>query len=527
MGATEIYLGKADSAHLHLTEAHRIGEQLQNDTLIGFTLNCFGVYETVVNNNHYAAQHYFMRSIEYPATMASASVNLAQIALIQNDSTGVYYAHKTYQYGVDTENVHYRYIGLLSLVKFAIMNEDVKLATKYFKEMKEIAAAHNYTDTDKLVLLEADILMHSGEYARCNALLDSIKPEVTSNHPNQLPNLLHLQGRSLNKQKRYSESNAVLFEAVEAARTNSFQPLLESTYRIMADNFSALGNDTEAVKYLLLALELSNESAQTERQRMINERDLTLKLAEEERNSALAHQSARYSRILSVVLGLLLVLAVATIVIVIRYLRRRNSLYRHIVQQNIDMLKNEEKYKSRIRQLETQIEEAHPSEVNSPKEMPEKNEETEVQERPITETETLQPDTPTTSEEKRTVGQYILSAEKSRRIFEELQKLMEEEELYRNPQLTRESVMEMLRTNSTYLVQAIKENSGMNYSQYVNSFRIKEAIRILSDKTRIDDPIKEIGLEAGFNSTATFYRLFQQSTGLSPLVYRKSLSQIS
>ena len=104
---------------------------------------------------------------------------------------------------------------------------------------------------------------------------------------------------------------------------------------------------------------------------------------------------------------------------------------------------------------------------------------------------------------------------------------MEQERLYTDPQLNRERLAELLGTNRTYLSTIIKEKSGMSYLQFVNSYRIDEAIRILSDPDKIDYPLKQIWSDLGFNSPATFYKLFQQAVGITPSVYRKQFIDLN
>lgn len=259
------------------------------------------------------------------------------------------------------------------------------------------------------------------------------------------------------------------------------------------------------------AFDIAEKNGQTDRQRMMNERKLTLDVIHQEQKRQLAEEKARYTSRLSVFLSLLLVLAIATIVIVVLNQRRRNKLYRHIVKQNVAMLEEEEKYKVRIQELENQLENqnTHKNETGAN----------------LVADENEKPDNHK-DEGKKANGSYSIAEIKSKRLFSALQGLMEKEGWFRNPLLTREEVMEQLKTNSTYLAQVIKENAGMNYSQYVNSFRIREALKALSDKERIEVPIKDIAVEVGFNSLTTFYKLFQQATGISPSAYRRSLLTI-
>ena len=84
----------------------------------------------------------------------------------------------------------------------------------------------------------------------------------------------------------------------------------------------------------------------------------------------------------------------------------------------------------------------------------------------------------------------------------------------------------LLGTNRTYLSAAIMAKGGMNYQQFVNSYRISEAVALLSDRNRVDYPLKQLWSDLGFSSSSTFYKLFQQSVGITPSVYRRQFLKI-
>ena len=128
------------------------------------------------------------------------------------------------------------------------------------------------------------------------------------------------------------------------------------------------------------------------------------------------------------------------------------------------------------------------------------------------------------SEDKRTAQK--IAEDKSQQIFDKLCRLMEDEQLYTQPQLTRETLIERLGTNHTYFSKIIKEKANMNYAQFVNSYRINKAIAILSDKSQIGYPLKKLSSDLGFSSVSTFYKLFKEATGISPSAYRKSLEDL-
>lgn len=123
----------------------------------------------------------------------------------------------------------------------------------------------------------------------------------------------------------------------------------------------------------------------------------------------------------------------------------------------------------------------------------------------------------------RAVGETNSQEDKMRDLFERLQRLMQEQKLYRDPGLTREGVAERLQTNRTYLTEVIQRYTGLSFVHYINSYRIEEAAAILSDPS-VDTPIKAVASGLGFTSISTFYRLFQAIKGTSPSQYRKQFS---
>ena len=64
-----------------------------------------------------------------------------------------------------------------------------------------------------------------------------------------------------------------------------------------------------------------------------------------------------------------------------------------------------------------------------------------------------------------------------------------------------------------------KEITEKNFHSYLNEFRIKKAEKLLSGS---DMPIARVAHEVGFNSFATFNRIFKKLKGCPPTLYRKA-----
>ena len=95
--------------------------------------------------------------------------------------------------------------------------------------------------------------------------------------------------------------------------------------------------------------------------------------------------------------------------------------------------------------------------------------------------------------------------------------------LYLKSDLTIEILAKHLNVSRTYISQVINEKFNMNFNAFVNEFRIKEARRMLLNKSSKNLTIEAIGLNLGFRSKASFYAAFKKHTGVTPSVFMKYL----
>jgi len=107
------------------------------------------------------------------------------------------------------------------------------------------------------------------------------------------------------------------------------------------------------------------------------------------------------------------------------------------------------------------------------------------------------------------------------KIMNQLYKLMDEEELYKNPLLSRLDLATRLETSEGYLSQIINQEINKSIIQFVNEYRIEAAKSLLRNPVFNKYSIEAIGLEAGFKSKSAFYSTFKTSLAMSPGAYRK------
>jgi AraC-like DNA-binding protein len=94
---------------------------------------------------------------------------------------------------------------------------------------------------------------------------------------------------------------------------------------------------------------------------------------------------------------------------------------------------------------------------------------------------------------------------------------------YLDSELRIDDVAQALKIKRHHLTQIISEKYNKNFSLYVNEFRIREAQQMMSDKKNKEKTILRIAFDTGFNSKATFNRIFKAITGTTPKEFRNSL----
>lgn len=106
---------------------------------------------------------------------------------------------------------------------------------------------------------------------------------------------------------------------------------------------------------------------------------------------------------------------------------------------------------------------------------------------------------------------------------EKLRKLLIEEKIFLNKNLTADMLAELAGMNRKQLATAIRSQFDTNFFQLINKLRVEFAIELMKNPENKMTKIDYIGSDSGFNSRATFYSIFTQHTGLPPALFRNSL----
>lgn len=107
-------------------------------------------------------------------------------------------------------------------------------------------------------------------------------------------------------------------------------------------------------------------------------------------------------------------------------------------------------------------------------------------------------------------------------VYQRLEALFREEQLFIEPQLKLAQVAKQLDISPHHLSQVINTQFGRPFYEYVSHYRV-EALKIkLADPDDQHLTILAMALEVGFNSKASLNRIFKLHTGMTPSQFQKT-----
>lgn len=136
---------------------------------------------------------------------------------------------------------------------------------------------------------------------------------------------------------------------------------------------------------------------------------------------------------------------------------------------------------------------------------------------------TLSPAEPPVTE---VLAEQVDDTDEEAPLVHQLSRLMEDEEVWRNPDLDLPDLAQLLHTNRSYLSKAIQHCGYKNFSDLMNRKRIAEFLK-LADAGRVAS-VQDTFFYVGFRSRETALRCFKKYVGMSPTDYlRRQMSSES
>lgn len=112
------------------------------------------------------------------------------------------------------------------------------------------------------------------------------------------------------------------------------------------------------------------------------------------------------------------------------------------------------------------------------------------------------------------------SDDKKEELISKVEYEFNENKIY-SQNISLDFLAEKLNTNTSYLSALFNSHYQKTFSDFVNEYRVIDAMRMMEDSAFKKYSISAIGQMAGFTSDKTFSRAFNKFAGLSPSYFRK------
>lgn len=477
----------SDSTRIYLDRALIRGRQCEDPVALCRIYNALGIYAVSIETNYFGGIEYFLEAMEYARSASLnrfylvAQCNLANTYYMRNDPAGLKYAEEVCRLGAEWGYDYLAFGGAVISAYMHYMLGDQDRALEYI--LRTLSDTDKFGYHTELYSLYANIAQGADAGAERYYLmaLDHIDEKVVT-----ATVMTYLSyGTYLNDRGEYARAIPVLRQGIELSERSNNAVHRYKLYLRISEAETALGRYREALDYFKSYHSQADSIFNVERERSINELRVRYDAERQEnmlRKSEidLIRQQRRFQLLL-----LLLLFAVGISTVVYILYRRKDKMYKQIVRQQYEFLKKEKKA-------------AQPA---------------------------MPPPDPIFPQTEKPSPDRDEHAVRDAELFARIEYLMQTEGVYRQNDLTIERLAERLDTNRTYISRAINQQAGKAFSSYVNSYRIDEAVRRLSD---VDDdtPLKALAQMLGYNHLQTFYTSFQSAIGMPSSKYREKLLKL-
>ena len=463
-----------DKRRSRLDMAEKIAETECETDLLCQIYNAKGIWE-LENRNYLTAQYYFKRGTHIDRdngdekALYSLESNFSEVSRLLEDTLGMRYDREIFEHSLKTGNFLLQRAAAFHCTRYYMKPNGDTLALKEYLDIMAV----NDTDSRLVPMVYARYWLANEDYGKAYEYIRQSKF-------NKSHEAAFTYARILNRLKKYEESNEYVEALLEIYGEAHPGHQWISLHKLQADNYYGLGKYSDAYESMSIYANAS-DSLRTHNLADLSKRHMiefgTEKLSLTVRNQT---DRIRFLWILAVALSIIIITIVGGSIF---YYRKRNKLYRSIVEQYMES-------KERESNLTIQVELLNKKYSHS---------------------------TPPTDPAEDRKGTTL------KNIWSDIQNRMEHDILWKNPQLSRDSLASMIGCSHTYLTEAIRKETGMSFPDYINTIRIEEAKKLLTDlNTNGDLTLKEISERVGFSSLSNFYTLFKAKCGMTPAAFRKT-----
>lgn len=474
LGQTYLMMSEPDSMYRYFDEVSQLAKDNGMDKSLMIIYNSLGLHNLMYAMNYDEALHDFYQALALAQKSRDTRnkylilSNIVNVYYLREDTTGLEIALDVYDYGKKSDDDHILYRGALGAAYMYYISGDYVKALEYANITEQLDTYRSgYSNSDAI---HGDILDKLG---RTQSAEQYYRRGVNQSRDLSTRIESHLSyGNFLLENRRYDEAIIQYHDGLKLVDSTKMYFYGHKLYNSLSEAYSATGRNDLAVRYMKTYQKIVDSVFSMQKERAFS--SLRLQYEQERKENQLKEKDIlilkqRQKTIIVSCITSVLLIVVAVIYIL---LRRRTAMYHNLVMRYDAQLKREK----------------------------------------------LMAEGP--SEDKTSQDTKL------KELFKKIESLMAEEQIYRMNDISLDVVADRLQTNRSYISKAVNTFAGSSFNAYINSYRIRKAVEMLSSTTE-DIPIKAIAEEIGYNNLTSFYKNFQKETGVPPSKYRQEIIKIS
>lgn len=495
-----LLLNNLDSVQLYL---NRVEPRYIEKDLVLYAMvnNVSATYAMRAHLDYSKALQYYMNALNAMEKAGSLDnqvsllCNIASLYFEREDSTGLRYADKAYNL-IKSINVPHLQVHS-GLVKAQLL-----YLSRRFHESLEVLAvtyqkAENLGYSMYLPVLDmtmADVYFKMDRTEKAREYYERALAQKDSIESGTVIQIMQHYADFLLSIHEYDEAYSLYEEALGLSYSTGNIEARQKILTGLSDVLFLLGRKQEALEVYRNAHRYQDTLLSKQKDMEFNKLLISFERKEKDSQIEIRDLTLAKTKRTAVIIILVLVIIIAGVLTALFYIRKRNKMYRLMVEKHQEqfqknrLIRNMSEESKKIMLMEKDI---NPNLV-----------------------ETL-------AKEDNADGPVSVD-ENLLNIYLSIEKLMKEEKLYRDRDISLESLASRLATNRSYVSRAINAYAENTFYNYINAYRVEEATSILSDVSR-DVTLKNLAGDLGYNSISSFYRAFQKETGCPPAKYREQI----
>lgn len=483
LAQTYLNTDRYDSMKYYLAQVESIVRRHDIRFLTAMNSNTSAIYAIKVDVDFVEALRHFNIALDMAQQTGNHTsegivlCNIAYTYLKRYDITGLQYARSAYDLGKEREDRYLLGYGTILMAKLLLLDEEYDSALEYAAELLELSELPGH-ERHRLVafLLHGDIYARKRQPRRAEEYYDKALEELGDTGGTSLIETSLSYGNFLLTQERFGEAEGIFSSGLTASDNTRNMENRHELLLGLWKSYEGLDDETRAQEFYRKYRDHSDSVFTVQNERAFNTQMLHYERLDHQQQiqdkEAGLIKATRHNHIYAFALAFVAIILGSTYLLY----RRKNRMYRQLVEQHQEYLRREK----HIKQI------GGIGESNR-------------------------------GDEEADKGEALL--------YRQLEELMDREHTYRRKDVSLDYLAERLDTNRVYVSRAINQYSGMSFYDYIHSRRIAEAVAALSEEEN-DLPLKVLSDRLGYNSISAFYRYFQKETGVPPSKYREEARRL-